>query len=117
MGFPGGAVVENLPASAGDAGSIPGSGIPSRRKWQLTPEFLPGESHKQRGLAGYSPRGRKIGHDLVTKQQQQTVMMRDQVPVNMPDATARCPKLARVEDLGNVGFPTTTSEVYIVLTF
>ena len=24
--------------------------IPWRRKWQLTPEFLPGESHGQRGL-------------------------------------------------------------------
>ena len=26
MGFPGGSVVKNLPASAGDKGSIPGSG-------------------------------------------------------------------------------------------
>ena len=26
-----------------------------RRKWQPTPVFLPGESHGQRGLAGYSP--------------------------------------------------------------
>ena len=30
-----------------------------RRKWQLTPVFLPGKSHGQRNLAGYSPRGRK----------------------------------------------------------
>ena len=29
-----------------------------RRKWQPTPVFLPGESHGQRSLAGYSPRGR-----------------------------------------------------------
>ena len=27
-----------------------------RRKWQPTPVFLPGESHGQRGLVGYSPR-------------------------------------------------------------
>ena len=27
--------------------------------WQPTPVFLPGESHGQRGLAGYSPWGRK----------------------------------------------------------
>ena len=27
MGFPGGSVVNNLPANAGDMGSIPGSGI------------------------------------------------------------------------------------------
>ena len=32
---------------------------PSRRKWQPTPGFLPGESHGQRSLAGYSPWGRK----------------------------------------------------------
>ena len=25
-----------------------------RRKWKLTPAFLPGESHGQRSLAGYS---------------------------------------------------------------
>ena len=29
--------------------------IPSRRKWQPTPVFLPGESHGQRSLEGYSP--------------------------------------------------------------
>ena len=32
-----------------------------RRKWQPTPVFLPGESHGQRSLAGYSPWGLK--HD------------------------------------------------------
>ena len=30
-----------------------------RRKWQPTPIFLPGESHGQRSLMGYSPRGPK----------------------------------------------------------
>ena len=30
-----------------------------RRKWQPTPAFLPGESHGQRSLVGYSPWGRK----------------------------------------------------------
>ena len=28
--------------------------IPWRRKWQATPVFLPGKSHEQRSLAGYS---------------------------------------------------------------
>ena len=28
--------------------------IPWRRKWKLTPVFLPGESHGQRSLTGYS---------------------------------------------------------------
>ena len=31
--------------------------IPWRRKWQPAPLFLPGESHGQRRLAGYSQRG------------------------------------------------------------
>ena len=43
-GFPGGSVVKNPPANAGDAGdmgSIPGSErSPWRRKWQPTPVFL-----------------------------------------------------------------------------
>ena len=31
--------------------------IPWRREWQSTPVFLPGESHGQRSLVGYSPWG------------------------------------------------------------
>ena len=42
--------------------------IPWRREWQPTPVFLPGKSHGQRSLVGYSPWGRKsVGHDLVIK--------------------------------------------------
>ena len=45
--------------------------IPWRRKWQPTPVFLPGKSHGQRSLVGYSPWGhKKVGQDLMTKQQQ-----------------------------------------------
>ena len=33
--------------------------IPWRRKWQTTPVFLPGKSHGQRSLAGYSSWGCK----------------------------------------------------------
>ena len=33
--------------------------IPWNRAWQPTPVFLPGESHGQRSLAGYSPWGFK----------------------------------------------------------
>ena len=31
------------------------------RKWQPTPLFLPGKSHGQRSLVGYSPWGRRVG--------------------------------------------------------
>ena len=50
-------MVRNLPADAGDSGSIPGSG---RRKWQPTLVFLPGESHVQRSPVGYSPHGLRV---------------------------------------------------------
>ena len=33
--------------------------IPWRREWLPTPVFLPGEFHRQRRLAGYSPWGHK----------------------------------------------------------
>ena len=33
--------------------------IPWRRKWQPTPVLLPGKSHGQRSLVGYSPWGRQ----------------------------------------------------------
>ena len=33
--------------------------IPWRKAWQPTPVFLPGESHGQRSLVGYSPQGLK----------------------------------------------------------
>ena len=39
--------------------------IPWRRKWQPTPIFLPGKSHEQRSLAGYSPWDRKVS-DMTT---------------------------------------------------
>ena len=52
---------ENSLANAGD---IKDTGfdpwvmkIPWRRSWQPTPVFLPGESHRQRSLASYSPWG------------------------------------------------------------
>jgi len=60
MGFPGGPAVKNLPADAGDVGSVPGLGkTPWRRKWQPTPVFLPGEFHGQRSPPGYRPWGLK----------------------------------------------------------
>ena len=42
--------------------------IPWRRKWQSTSVSLPGKSHGQRSLEGYSSQGcKRVRHDLVTK--------------------------------------------------
>ena len=42
-----------------DMGLIPALGRSWRRAWQLTLVFLPGESHGQKSLAGYSPWGHR----------------------------------------------------------
>ena len=56
-------MVKNPPANAGDvrdAGFDPWVGmIRWRRAWQPTSVSLPGESHEQRSLTGYSPWGHK----------------------------------------------------------
>ena len=58
-GFPSGSEDKASACNAGD-GFNPWVGkIPWRRKWQPTPVFLPGESHGQRSLVGYSPWGHK----------------------------------------------------------
>ena len=41
--------------------------IPCRRKWQPIPVFLSGKFHGQRSLAGYSPWGRRVRHNLATE--------------------------------------------------
>ena len=50
--------------------------IPWRRKWQPMTVFLPGKSHGQRSLAGFSPWGcKRVRHDLETKKQQESTMV------------------------------------------
>ena len=56
---PGGSMVKKSPTTQ-EMGFNPWVGkIPWRREWQPTPAFLPGKSHGQRSLAGYSPWGCK----------------------------------------------------------
>ena len=56
-------VIKNLPANAGVIKRHRFDPwvrkTPWRRKWQPTPVFLPGKSHGQRSLVGYSPQGHK----------------------------------------------------------
>ena len=51
--------VKNLPEMPQTQVQSLGLMVSWRRKWQPTPVFLPGESHGQRSLGGYSPWGRK----------------------------------------------------------
>ena len=65
MGFPGGSDGKESTRSAEDPDSIPGSKeAPGEGNgWLPTPMFLPGESHGQRSLAGYSPWVQRGRHD------------------------------------------------------
>ena len=68
LGFWDISVVKNQPGDTGNEGSIPGPEDPWRRAWQPTPVLLPGESHGQRSLVGYSPWGPKESrHDWKTE--------------------------------------------------
>ena len=51
--------VKNLPAFRSPRFDPWVGKIPWRRKWQSTPIWLPGKSHEQRSLVGYSPWGLK----------------------------------------------------------
>ena len=55
----GGLLVKNPPAMQEMQIQSLGQEVPWRRTWQLTPVFLPGKSHGQRSLVGYSPWGLK----------------------------------------------------------
>ena len=50
-GFPGGSVVKNLPANAGDVSSVRGPGRSPGEGNGSPLVFLPGEPHGQRSLA------------------------------------------------------------------
>ena len=52
-------VVKNLPAKQEMRVQSLGQEDPRSRKWKPTPVFLPGKSHGQRSLVGYTPWGHK----------------------------------------------------------
>ena len=61
--FPGSSVVKNPPANAGDPGLISGSGrSPREGNGNPLKYFLPGKSHGQKRLEGYSPWGCRVRH-------------------------------------------------------
>ena len=61
LDFPGGSDCKASAYNARRPGFNPWVGkISQRRKWLPTPVFLPGKSHGQRSLVGYSPWGHKV---------------------------------------------------------
>ena len=68
-GLPGGSVVKNPPANAGDSGTIPGLGrSPVEGNGNPLQYSCPGNPMDRRAwLASYSPWGRKrVRHDILT---------------------------------------------------
>ena len=71
QGFPGGSVVKNPSANAGDVGTIPESGRSSREGNGNPLQYSCLRNPKDRGLwwATVHGGGKRVGHGLVTKQQ------------------------------------------------
>ena len=60
-------MLKNLPADAGDAGSIPGSGrCPGEGNGNLTPVFLPGKPHGWKSLAATVHGVTIVSHNIET---------------------------------------------------
>ena len=70
-GFPSGSIRKESTCNAGDCLQVQSLGQedPLERKQQLIPVFLPGKSHGQRSLVGYSQSmgSQRVGHDGATK--------------------------------------------------
>ena len=88
VGIPRSSVVKNPPANEETWVQSLGREDPQRREWQLNPAFLPGKSHGQRSLAGYSPRGCKesdTSEQLSTSNALNTSMPEDTIYRNERD--------------------------------
>ena len=59
LGFPGGTVIKTLPAMQESQVQSLGGDDPLEKETAICSSILPGESHGQRSLAGYSPWGHK----------------------------------------------------------
>ena len=72
MSFPGGSVVRDPPANAGDTSSIPGSGRSPREGNSNPFQYSCLENPTDRGAWWVTAHGgcKRVGNDLVTKQQQ-----------------------------------------------
>ena len=57
--LPIGSAVKSLPTKLEMQVWSQGQEDPQEKKWQPIPAFLPGKSHEQRSLEGYSPWGHK----------------------------------------------------------
>ena len=63
-------MVKNLPANIRDAGHeglILGQEDGLEEEMATHSVFLPGKPHQQGSLAGYSPKGHRVRHDLATE--------------------------------------------------
>ena len=76
MSFPGGSAVKNPPAMQETWVRSLGQEDPLEKEMATHFNIFVWESHAQRSLEGYSPRGcKRVGYDLVTKQQQAQLML------------------------------------------
>ena len=77
FGWPGGSDSKESACSAGDPGSIPGSG-------RSTPVLLPGKSHGQRSLVGYGPWSCKESDMTSLSLSLSLALQTDSLPTELP---------------------------------
>ena len=78
---------------------------PWRRKCQPIPVFLPGKSHGQRSLVGYSPWGHKrLGHDLTKHQQQLFLFNSFPGAASGKEPTCQCTRCKREMQVWSLGW-------------
>ena len=76
QGFPGGSVVKNLPANAGDSGSILGPGrSPGEGNGKPLQYSCLGNPMDRGAWCATSMGSQRVGHDLPSEQQQQSVFL------------------------------------------
>ena len=81
-GFSGGSDSKESACNEGDAGLITGSGRSPREGHELTPVFLPGESHGQRSLTGCSQAACERAKPLVPRAESLRGLLFIQVRIN-----------------------------------
>ena len=76
--------------------------IPWRRAWQRTPVFLPGESHGQNSLAGYSPQGCRVDHERNNwARAHNSLSNGTYFPLSLPCSSTICTnRMSLMEDVG-----------------
>ena len=95
--FSSGSMVKNSPAMQQTQAWSLGQEDPLEKKRQSNPVCLSGKSHGQRHLAGYSPLGFRVRHDLATKQHNNAAIFLSSSFLSYSDLVLKRPNFSALE--------------------